>query len=698
MPDSKFYPRLKCNRGSPCDTCLRRNKSSICQYAPNASRNKPGPSKSRNLKERLNNLENLVSSFLSSDTVIQPWTHDSETITPTTQPVERSTKSPSIVNSPGRGEELLTPETPHLREAGDGQVNYIDPSHWLSILEDIQEVREHLSILDNPISQNEARFNNFGVQSDATFLFGSNPSVNLAEVLSSLPSQAICDMLLSRYFNSQFMILGKIAFRYILNKIANLELHEAIIHPAKFQKEYEKFWEAPSKAPPLWIALLFSILSITVCLRQISNPISNPIESGESIPPARIFQQRTAQCLVLGRYATANTYALEAFLLHLQSCFLSHDNDDGDLWFEMGTIIRLAFRMGYHRDPSSLPGISPFDGEMRRRVWLHIFQIDALMSFHMGFPSMVPTEFCDTQVPRNLEYSDLYVDMTALPPARPLSEHTPVLYCIAKSGIMAMFKKIVAHTQSLSSPAYDKTIALDGEMREVYSLLPEVLKRRDVGRSFMDRSSLIMDRCTIELLYLKGLIVLHRRYVSYERQSPRFEPSRRACVEAALDILARQEDLHKASQPGGRLYEDRWMVSSLTVGDFILAAMVVCLDLSVRMRYSTIASTETNNDRDFTVRKYQALQTSQQIWAINSSISPKSHIVALAVDLMIKKVAENDAQRSPMYTAPMVDSEPLYVSPISQIIDGSESIDWGLFDQFFDNPNIEPSQLGSGNI
>lgn len=62
--------------------------------------------------------------------------------------------------------------------------------------------------------------------------------------------------------------------------------------------------------------------------------------------------------------------------------------------------------MGYHRDPKHLAGISVFEGEMRRRVWLNLVQIEALMSYQLGFPSMIPSEFCDTEVPRNLEYSE----------------------------------------------------------------------------------------------------------------------------------------------------------------------------------------------------------------------------------------------------------------------------------------------------
>ena len=407
-----------------------------------------------------------------------------------------------------------------------------------------------------------------------------------------------------------------------------------------------------------------------------------PGSDGESIPPVRTLQQRTAECLILGRFATANAHALEAFLLHLQSRFLTGANSNSghvDIWFEMGTAIRLAFRMGYHRDPSRMSDISPFDAEMRRRVWLNIFQIDALVSFQMGFPSMIPTEYCDTQPPRNLEYSDFRAGMDVLPPSRPLSDDTPVLYVISKVAVMSMFKKIVAHTQSLASPTYDRTISLDLEAREVYRKVPDLLQRRDVGQCFLDTSTRILERCNIELVYLKSLVILHRRFVSYEPATPSFEASRRACAEAALDILARQADMHQASQPGGRLFEDRWMLGALMVADFLLAAMVLCLDLSVRLRSN--AATD-----DLANRAYLALQTSQQVWAETCALSPEAHTAAFALDLMLRKVSEKNGKSATLpqqapppvveMTEPSVVNSLPYEDLMSDMIDGARTPDW----------------------
>jgi hypothetical protein len=214
--DIQIY-RLKCNRGLPCDTCTKRSKSSLCKYANNANRNAPEFSKARDLKDRLSTLENLVSSVLSGDAVIQPGvpfeselTRECNRITASSdEQYDRSTKQSSTYSSSSGGEDALTPETPHIQEIGNGQVNYIDPSHWLSILDDIKEVREHLSISEPPTSVNGIGFDTDQVVSDASLLFGSDQKPRLDDILRSLPSQPKCDMLLSWYFNSRFMVLGE---------------------------------------------------------------------------------------------------------------------------------------------------------------------------------------------------------------------------------------------------------------------------------------------------------------------------------------------------------------------------------------------------------------------------------------------------------------------------------------------------------
>jgi hypothetical protein len=81
-------------------------------------------------------------------------------------------------------------------------------------------------------------------------------------------------------------------------------------------------------------------------------------------------------------------------------------------------------------------------------------------------------------------------------------------------------------------------------------------------------------------MYRKSLCVLHRTYLSFDKSNARFRSSRDICRDSALRILDLHAEFDREAQPGGRLHEDRYMVSSLTLHDFLIAAMVISLDLT----------------------------------------------------------------------------------------------------------------------
>ena len=141
--------------------------------------------------DRLDSLETLVSSFLATN---KP------------EPKSEASHASSASQPASEG---LTPETPRLQTSENGEVNYIDPGHWQSILEDIREVRDHLSPSQDVQDEQAAHVMRQMREKDAGFVFGSRSDVDIDDVLSALPTQPICDMLLSWYFGIQYMSLCK---------------------------------------------------------------------------------------------------------------------------------------------------------------------------------------------------------------------------------------------------------------------------------------------------------------------------------------------------------------------------------------------------------------------------------------------------------------------------------------------------------
>ena len=126
---------------------------------------------------------------------------------------------------------------------------------------------------------------------------------------------------------------------------------------------------------------------------------------------------------------------------------------------------------------------------------------------------------------------------------------------------------------------YDEVMKLDADLRETYESIPQHLKLRPVQESPHDPANLIMERYSLELIYLKSQCVLHRKFIARGRDAQRYAYSRRTCIDACMEMLSHQTTLHHEAQPGGRLRSVKWFISSLTTNDFLLAAMIVCLDL-----------------------------------------------------------------------------------------------------------------------
>ena len=102
--------------------------------------------------------------------------------------------------------------------------------------------------------------------------------------------------------------------------------------------------------------------------------------------------------------------------------------------------------------------------------------------------------------------------------------------------------------------------------------------------------------------------------------------------------------------------------------------MVVCLDLSIRIE----ALGEENED-GFVTRKLHALQVSQQVWAANDNHLAQSRLASLVSNLMIKKVGEVRSQakwNEATNMAPLAGMELPYIETMSDMIDGTEAIDW----------------------
>jgi hypothetical protein len=134
---------------------------------------------------------------------------------------------------------------------------------------------------------------------------------------------------------------------------------------------------------------------------------------------------------------SASLMLLQAFVLFL-ICVRRHD-DTRFVWTLSGLAIRLAQSLGIHRDGSNF-GISPFETEMRRRLWWHICILDVRSSEDHGTDPSIFEQFYDSRLPLNINDEDISPETTISPTER--VGCTEMTFCLIRFEVSVTVRRL----------------------------------------------------------------------------------------------------------------------------------------------------------------------------------------------------------------------------------------------------------------
>ncbi|KAF1975958.1 hypothetical protein BU23DRAFT_456653 [Bimuria novae-zelandiae CBS 107.79] len=550
--------KLKCDRQQPCKTCVDRGLPLSCTYSRNVSTSSSfsASDPSVNVHDRIDQLEKLVTSLMGAKNGGDP---------------ERKNTGPSIP-SPLRMDlndgsaDTEAPKTPAHMTLETDETQYTDSGHWMSILDSIAELKGELDQIASDPPQPRRPDEDVGPE----LLLGLRSHVTRQDIIAGLPCKPEADQILERYW-------------------LFVDIAPTIMHKPKFIREYNEFWKNPDETPIMWIGLLYGVFAISTRLQSLIEEhdagILDPSQQTFSQARQDLFRQKVAQCLILGNYTKCPPFTMEAFLTYFVIEYLRSRDTQNGIWMLVGMLVRTAFRMGLHREPSKLTNndLSPFECEMRRRMWCMVLRLDLISSGQVGLPRMIHPAMTDTLEPRNLIDEDLREDLTELPPSRPDLEFTPMLYTIVRNRFLAVFARVVDLVSASEQPTYREVLELDEGLRRTYDNVPDIFKNANL-KDFNPYAQGSMSMLILGLTYLKSLEMLHRPFLFLARDDPRYEYSRTSCIDAALEILDIQHMLELRSLDNRNLcqapwWTSSWRLSSLINHDFLLATTILVLDL-----------------------------------------------------------------------------------------------------------------------
>lgn len=136
-------------------------------------------------------------------------------------------------------------------------------------------------------------------------------------------------------------------------------------------------------------------------------------------------------------------------------------------------IVRIAQKMGYHRDGETL-GLTPFETEMRRRIWWLIMMQDAKNALVSGLShSMLPTLW-DTKPAQNVNDADIFPGSTE--PIQPREGPTEMAFAL----LVYEIAKFMIGSEALHGPSGFEAVIMGQDVasgRDV-TLVPTMDKYR----------------------------------------------------------------------------------------------------------------------------------------------------------------------------------------------------------------------------
>ena len=206
-----------------------------------------------------------------------------------------------------------------------------------------------------------------------------------------------------------------------------------ILHVPSTGEMLDAVTRRPATASKAEECLLFAIYHFAVFSTSDENCLSMFGQSRDIL--LQRYRFATRQALINASFLKTTEISIaQALLLFLIPSRFHYDAQT--YWILTGVAIRIGQRMGLHRDGESL-GLSPFDVQMRRRIFYQLIPLDGIASQFAG--TGIAVDQWDTQQPLNLNDAQIWPGMTE--PPKEQKQATEMIFCLARACIGKHFAK-----------------------------------------------------------------------------------------------------------------------------------------------------------------------------------------------------------------------------------------------------------------
>ena len=452
-----------------------------------------------------------------------------------------------------------------------------------------------------------------------------------------LPKKEVCDRLVQTYFDTSESIYR-------------------ILHAPAFYEAYDLYWEGKLQCEH-FLPQLLSVLSVASRFETKTKGMGNERTEGVHIPTACSLVRTWLDSLEGKQLVDISTIQVEILLLHARRMITWRLNDS---WTKLGYVVRLAMNMGMHRDPSEFGTRIPvYWGEMRRRLWFTLVDMDLHMSIACNMPPILRDGDFTCKPPRNLNDVDIFMGVQELPLSRPIDQVTDnqmQVYAAMTMGVRVRVAPLVSCIDSIRD--LNEVLELGTKLERFLDDINHIFPRSG-GFSPAQKSKQWRSRVVLDMHVRRPLLALYRPLALGGCDVP--AEISRVFLKSSVVILKYLDELDPMV---AHFHEIAEMYHQILKPDIVQACLSVCsyVQLAVRQRSEVLLvgqpamrmPLETSEEFSWTIgesmmpwsplRLINAVQDCLELLIKHTSGSDTKDIVCLAVVLEMSRTAEPTPQ------------------------------------------------------
>jgi hypothetical protein len=314
-----------------------------------------------------------------------------------------------------------------------------------------------------------------------------------------------------------------------------------IVHIPTFRKEYESFWDPTHARPASFTALVLSMISVSCCLDMQASGRFIGVKSSAYATAEKLISACDAWFARQSHKHRKLVHYQIACLLYLAKRVYIIKKKR--FWTTSGGLIRDAITVGLHQDPDNLSSeISPYNKEMRRRIWATMVEFDLQASFDLGAPTLLSQIHNDADAPSNIEDDGFDPGSKELPISRPRTEYTFSSYShFSRQSLPVRLEICKILTGPPIDLDWDQVLQYSDMITQEIDALPSWDLDSDQNPGISHKPSLAHTLLHIQLRQF--LIPLHQPFLKLRKSHSRYQAAEFIYYTAARDLVLMHDRL-----------------------------------------------------------------------------------------------------------------------------------------------------------